>query len=445
MPELACKFNLISEEAMLARRDRSLKQLARKEWNGQIKIVTGIRRCGKSTLLFEIFYKHLLDQGIAPGNVVRLALDEDRNEKYRDPSALAAFVRSRCADPGQKYFVLLDEVQFAITKDELRDRDRPVRLYGALNEFLHARNIDVYVTGSNSKLLSKDVSTEFRGRGDVIHVGPLTFAEYSEAAGSDRFSAYDEYSVYGGMPRLLSIKTEEEKTDYLKGLFDEIYFKDIEDRYAIKLPGILHGMTSSLCSSIGSLTNANKLANAVSSVTGRKVDSETVGQYLSYLTDSFLFSKADRYDVKGKRYFEYPSKYYCTDVGLRNAYLGFRQLEPTHIMENLVYNELKARGFSVDVGVVGAFETNSLGKRTKKSLEIDFIASKGIHKYYIQSAYAMADDEKQRVELRPLLLTEDSFKKVVVSRSYGKSWIDDNGILRLGLMDFLLDEDSLDR
>lgn len=429
---------------MLARRDRCLKQLVRKEWNGQIKIVTGIRRCGKSTLLFEIFYQHLLDQGVAPGNVVKLALDENRNEKYRDPSVLASYVRARCADPDQKYFVLLDEVQFAITREELRDHDRPVRLYGALNEFLHARNIDVYVTGSNSRLLSRDVATEFRGRGDVIHVAPLTFAEYCEATGGDRFRAYDDYSVYGGMPRLLNIEAEEDKANYLKGLFDEIYFKDIEERYEIRLPGLLRSMSECLCSSIGSLTNANKLTNTVRSVTGRKVDSETVSQYLSYLTDSFLFSKADRYDVKGKRYFDYPSKYYCTDVGLRNAYLGFRQLEPTHIMENLVYNELRARGFSVDVGVVDTFETNSQGKRTKKNLEIDFIASMGIHKYYIQSAYAMSDEDKQRLELRPLLLIDDSFRKVVVSRSYGKSWIDDKGVLRLGLMDFLLDEDSLD-
>jgi len=430
---------------MLIKRDRYLRQLIGKQWNGRIKILTGIRRCGKSTVLFEIFLQYLLNQKMDRGHIITLALDDDKNKQYRNPEELSKYIRSKCVHPEEKYYVLLDEIQYAISKEELHNPDTPVRLYSVLNGLLHMKNIDVYVTGSNSKLLSRDVSTEFRGRGDTIHIYPLSFTEYYEASGMDKEDAYAEYAMYGGMPYLLNLNTDDEKYDYLDNLFEEIYFKDIEERYAIRLPGVLRDLTSSLCSSVGSLTNASKIAKAVNSMKNVKTDSETISQYLSYLADSFLFSKAERYDVKGKRYFEYPAKFYCTDIGLRNVRLGLRQQEPTHIMENILYNELLVRGYAVDVGVVEAVDKNAEGKRTQKSLEIDFIARKGSKKYYIQSAFSMEDVEKQKMELRPLLAVEDFFKKIVVSKTYGKSWTDDRGILRIGLLDFLMDENSLDR
>lgn len=430
---------------MLIKRDTYLNKLIKKQWNGRIKILTGIRRCGKSTILFDLFVEYLLSQNVDKNDIVTLSLDDDINEKYRDPDKLSAYVRSECSDPEKKYYVLLDEIQYAISKEELKNPDKPVRLYSVLNGFLHMKNIDVYVTGSNSKLLSKDVSTEFRGRGDTIHIYPLSFSEYYAVSGKDKSDAYDEYAMYGGMPYLLSLDRDEEKYDYLNDLFEEIYLKDIEERYDVRLPGVLRDLTSSLCSSVGSLTNASKIARTVNSMKNIKTDSETISQYLIYLTDSFLFSKAERYDVKGKKYFDYPSKYYCTDIGLRNVRLGLRQMEPPHIMENILYNELKVRGYSVDAGVIDLTETNDEGKRTQKRLEIDFIAREGARKYYIQSAFSMDDGEKEKTELRPLLSIDDSFKKIVVSRSYGKSWTDDNGILRIGLLDFLLDENCMDR
>lgn len=430
---------------MLIKRDSYVNKLIKKRWNGRIKILTGIRRCGKSTILFELFTEYLLSQNVDKNDIVTLSLDDDINAKYRDPDKLSEYVRSKCNDPDRKYYVLLDEIQYAISKEELKNPDKPVRLYSVLNGFLHMKNIDVYVTGSNSKLLSKDVSTEFRGRGDTIHIYPLSFSEYYAVSGKDKSDAYDEYAMYGGMPYLLNLDSDEEKYDYLNDLFEEIYFKDIEERYDVRLPGVLRDLTSSLCSSVGSLTNSSKIARTVNSMKNIKTDSETISQYLTYLTDSFLFSKAERYDVKGKKYFDYPSKYYCTDIGLRNVRLGLRQMEPTHIMENILYNELKVRGYSVDVGVIDLTETNDEGKRTQKRLEIDFVARKGTKKYYIQSAFSMDDGEKEKTELRPLLSIDDSFKKIVVSRSYGKSWTDDNGILRVGLLDFLLDENCMDR
>lgn len=430
---------------MLIKRDRYLRQLIGKQWNGRIKILTGIRRCGKSTVLFEIFLQYLLNQKMDRGHIITLALDDDKNKQYRNPEELSKFIRSKCVYPEEKYYVLLDEIQYAISKKELHNPDTPVRLYSVLNGLLHMKNIDVYVTSSNSKLLSRDVSTEFRGRGDTIHIYPLSFTEYYEASGMDKEDAYAEYAMYGGMPYLLNLNTDDEKYDYLDNLFEEIYFKDIEERYAIRLPGVLRDLTSSLCSSVGSLTNASKIAKAVNSMKNVKTDSETISQYLSYLADSFLFSKAERYDVKGKRYFKYPAKFYCTDIGLRNARLGLRQQEPTHIMENILYNELLVRGYAADVGVVEAVDRNAEGRRTQKSLEIDFIARKGSKKYYIQSAFSMEDVEKQKMELRPLLAVEDFFKKIVVSKTYGKSWTDDRGILHIGLLDFLMDENSLDR
>jgi predicted AAA+ superfamily ATPase len=430
---------------MIYKREKYLNKLINKQWNGRIKVITGLRRCGKSTILFELFKNYLIGDGIGKDNIIAIELDSDINKEYRDPYKLSEYIRGRCCDESKKYYVLLDEIQFAISKDELKNQDEPIILYSVLNGLLHLKNIDVYVTGSNSKLLSKDVSTEFRGRGDVVNIYPLSFSEYLDASKQEKVDAYDEYVMFGGMPYLLSIDSDEEKYEYLEALFEEIYFKDIEERYDIRLPGVLRELTSSLCSSIGSLTNASKIARTVQTMKNVKTDSETISTYLSYLADNFLFSKADRYDVKGKKYFEYPSKYYCTDVGLRNVRLGLRQQEETHIMENIIYNELISRGYAVDIGNIAIVERNKEGKRTQKNLEVDFIARKGSKKYYIQSALSMDDKEKEKAEIRALLAIDDSFKKIVVSKSYGKSWTDENGILRLGIYDFLLDESGLDR
>lgn len=427
----------------MIRRERYLNQLIKKQWNGRIKIITGIRRCGKSTLLFDLFKAYLINEGVNEDHVIAIALDDDQNARFRSPDILSEHVRNRCTDKEQKYYLLLDEVQYAISKAELKDKENPPRLYSVLNGLLHLKNVDVYVTGSNSKLLSKDVMTEFRGRGDVVHIYPLSFGEFYEASGLDKADAYNEYMTYGGMPYLLRLESENEKFQYLNELFEEIYFKDIEERYTIGLPQVLRELTTNLCSSVGSLTNASKIARTVNSHKTEKTNSETISSYLGYLTDSFLFSKSERYDVKGKRYFEYPSKYYCTDVGLRNIRLGLRQQEETHILENLLYNELRVRGYQVDVGVVTVTESKPDGKRAQKSLEIDFIARKGSQMVYIQSALSMDDKQKQDSELRSLKAVNDSFQKIVVSKSYGKRWTDENGILRIGLVDFLLDESYL--
>ncbi len=430
---------------MIYKREKYIEALAKRQWNGRVKILTGIRRCGKSTVLFELFMDYLIESGVKRENIITVTLDDAESRELRDPSRLSEYVRARSGNDQERYYLFLDEIQFAVSKEELKSKDEPVRLYGVLNGFLHKKNIDVYVTGSNSKLLSKDVSTEFRGRGDSVHIYPLSFREFYEASGMDKSDAYSEFITYGGMPYLLKLHSDEDKYQYLNELFEEIYFKDIEERYTILLPGVLRNLTSSLCSSIGSLTNASKISRTVNTAKKANTDSETISMYLTYLTDSFLFSKAERYDVKGKRYFDYPSKYYCTDVGLRNVRLGLRQQEETHILENIIYNELLMRGFTADAGMVEVVERNREGKRTQKSLEIDFIARKGTKKYYIQSALSMDDEEKQKTELKSLLAINDSFKKIVVSKSYGKCWTDEKGILRLGIMDFLLDEESIDR
>lgn len=435
----------IERVAAMIERKKYLDMLIKRKWNGRIKVVTGIRRSGKSTLLFELFRQHLLDAGVMEQDIILVALDDADNEKYRNPDELFAYVKERTSDKSQKYYVLIDEIQYAIKKTEMAQKDAPVKLYSALNGFLHMKNIDVYVTGSNSKMLSKDISTEFRGRGDVVKVYPLSFAEFFSASGMDRTEAYNEYSMYGGMPYLLNLDSDEDKFNYLSELFDEIYLKDIEERYTIKLPGVLRELTNALCSSVGSLTNASKIARTLQSTKNLKVDTETISTYLSYLTDSFLFAESVRYDIKGKKYFEYPSKYYCADVGLRNVRLGLRQQEETHIMENCIYNELICRGYQVDVGVIPLSEKDDKGNRVQKNCEIDFIATKGSKKYYVQSALSMDDETKEKIELRPLKAVNDSFKKIVVSKSYGKSWTDEKGILRINLIDFLLDGESLDR
>lgn len=424
-------------------RDRYLKKLIDRKENGMIKVITGIRRCGKSYLLFHLYYNYLLSIGIKKENIISIALDEEENDKYRDVKELSMYIRSKIINREEQYYVFIDEVQYAIKKEELKS-ENPLPLYGVLNGLLRMENVDIYITGSNSKLLSKDVMTEFRGRGDEVRIYPLTFKEYYDYLGGDKFERFEEYSTFGGLPLVLSRKSSEDKIKYLSNIFNEVYFKDIEERYSIDLPEVLQLLTDDLCSVIGSLTNSSKIANALKSAKNIKVDSQTIATYLEYLEESFLFSQAKRYDIKGKKYFLYPSKYYCTDMGLRNARLNFRQQEETHAMENIIYNELIARGFSVDVGVVEILRTGEDGKRHQKQCEIDFVINKGMKRYYIQSALALNTDDKEKIELRPFVETKDFFKKIVVTKSYSKTWIDDNGIYHIGLYDFLLDESLLD-
>lgn len=427
----------------MVQRDSYVNKIEKKAWNGRIKVVTGIRRCGKSTLVFSLYKQHLLESGTSENSIIEIILDQNRFAELRNPDKLAIYLRERITDSSNKYYVLIDEIQYAISSEELKNPDQPVRIYSVLNELLSASNVDVVVTGSNSKLLSKDISTEFRGRGDIIHAFPLSFREFCTAKNMEVRDAYDEYLMYGGMPYLLQLDSDEEKAEYLSNLFEEIYFKDIEERYSISLPGVLRDLTNALCSSVGSLTNASKLSRTLHSVRQVSVNPETVSTYLSYLTDAFLFSEALRFDVRGKKYFEYPSKYYCTDLGLRNARLGFRQYEETHLLENVIYNELLIRGYSVDVGVIPLLEKGEDRKYHQRNCEIDFVARKGSAVYYIQSALNMDNVEKQETELRPLLAIKDSFRKIVVSKSYGKRWIDEKGVLHISALDFLWDADSL--
>ena len=425
----------------IIKRDEYLKRIIDRKENGLIKVITGIRRCGKSFLLFNLFYDYLIQSGVKEEQIIRIALDDDTFEKYRDSDELSKYIRGKIVN-SDMYYILIDEVQYAITKDELKDPEN-IRLYNVLNGLMRLRNVDIYVTGSNSKMLTKDVLTAFRGRGDEIKIYPISFKEFYSLEGGDKSDAYEEYALYGGMPLVLSKKNDVEKMRYLQNLFTEVYFKDIEERYDIEMPGVLSELTDDLCSSVGSLTNASKIAKTLQSVKNIKVSSTTISRYLNYLIESFLFSNEKRYDVKGKKYFEYPSKYYCTDIGLRNARLNFRQQEETHIMENIIYNELLCREYSVDVGVVEIVETNA-GERTKKQCEIDFVVNKGSKKYYIQSALNVSDASKLETELRPLKNTKDFFKKIIVSKTSMRHWTDDDGILHVGLYEFLLNENSLD-
>lgn len=425
----------------IIRRNSYLNRLIEKKENGLIKVITGIRRCGKSYLLFNLFYDYLVESGVSEEQIITIALDDDTFVRYRDPDELSKYIRAKIVNKEQ-YYILIDEVQYAITREELKNTEN-IRLYNVLNGLMRLRNVDIYVTGSNSKMLTKDVLTAFRGRGDELKVFPISFKEYYDFIGGDKSDIYEEYALYGGMPLVLFKKSDAEKMSYLRGLFTEVYFKDIVERYDIALPDVLEELTDDLCSSIGSLTNASKIANTLQSVKGVKVSSTTISSYLNYLIESFLFSNAKRYDVKGKKYFEYPSKYYCTDIGLRNARLNFRQQEETHIMENVIYNELLCRGYSVDVGVVEIVERKD-NKQSKKQCEIDFVVNVGSKKYYIQSALNVSDPTKMDTELRPLKNTNDFFKRIIISKTSQKPWIDEDGILHLGLYEFLLNENAID-
>ena len=425
----------------IIKHDEYLSRIIDRKENGLIKVIPGIRRCGKSFLLFNLFYDYLIESGVKEEQIITIALDDDTFVKYRDPDELSKYIRGKIVN-SDMYYILIDEVQYAITKDELKNPEN-IKLYNVLNGLMRLRNVDIYVTGSNSKMLTKDVLTAFRGRGDEVRVYPISFKEYYFFVGGDKFDAYEEYALYGGMPLVLTKKSDAEKMNYLHTLFTEVYFKDIVERYDIELPDVLSELTDDLCSSVGSLTNASKISNTLQTVKNIKVSGTTVSNYLNYLIESFLFSNAKRYDVKGKKYFEYPSKYYCADIGLRNARLNFRQQEETHIMENIIYNELLCREYSVDVGVVEIVDT-SVGKRSKKQCEIDFVVNKGSKKYYIQSALNVSDPSKLETELRPLKNTKDFFKKIIISKTSMKSWTDEDGILHLGLYEFLLNENSLE-
>lgn len=425
----------------IIRRDVYLNRIISKMENGLIKVITGIRRCGKSFLLFNLFHDYLIENGIEEKQIISIALDDDLFANYRDPDKLSKYIRGKIIN-SDMYYILIDEVQYAITNDELKNPEN-IKLYNVLNGLMRLRNVDIYVTGSNSKMLTKDVMTAFRGRGDEVKIYPISFKEYYSFVGGDKSDAYEEYALYGGMPLVLTKNSDAEKVNYLQALFTEVYFKDIAERYDIELPDVLSELTDDLCSSVGSLTNANKISNTLRTVKNIKVSSTTVSNYLNYLIESFLFSNAKRYDIKGKKYFEYPSKYYCTDIGLRNARLNFRQQEETHIMENIIYNELLCREYSVDVGVVEIVETNA-GKRTKKQCEIDFVVNRGLKKYYIQSALSVSEQAKLETELRPLKNTKDFFKKIIITKTSMRPWTDDDGILHLGLYEFLLNENSLE-
>ncbi len=423
------------------KRDAYLSRLIDKKENGLIKVITGIRRCGKSYLLFNLYYDYLISQGIKEEQIIQIPLDDDQFVQYRNPDELSQYIRNRIVNKGM-YYIFIDEVQYAISKKEIRNPE-DIKLYNVLNGLMRLRNVDIYVTGSNSKMLSSDVRTAFRGRGDELEVHPLSFREYYDFVGGDKSEAYDKYAMYGGMPLAVLKKKENEKVKYLQGLFEETYFKDITERYEIELTDVLEELTDVLFSSVGSLTNATKIANTLQSVKKIDVSSTTISTYLEYLTESFLFKKARRYDVKGKKYFEYPYKFYANDIGLRNARLNFRQQEETHIMENIVYNELLCRDYTVDVGVVDISERKNK-KLVKKQCEIDFIVNIGSKRYYIQSAFKVSDPDKMATEIRPLKKTNDFFKKIIITKSSMKPWNDEDGILHLGLYDFLLNENSLD-
>ncbi len=425
----------------IIRRDEYLNRIISRMGNGLIKVITGIRRCGKSFLLFNLFHDYLIQNGVKDEQIIMVALDDDTGLEYRNPDELSKYIRSRIKGP-EMYYILIDEVQYAITKEELKKHE-DIKLYNVLNGLMRMRNVDIYVTGSNSKMLTKDVLTAFRGRSDEVRIYPLSFKEYYSFLGGDKIERYEEYALYGGMPLVLAQKSDLSKMNYLKTLFTEVYFKDIIERYDIELTDVLEELTDDLCSSIGSLVNASKISNTLATVKKINVSSTTISNYLNYLEEAFLFSNAKRYDVKGKKYFEYPSKYYCTDIGLRNARLNFRQQEETHIMENIIYNELLCREYSVDVGVVEIVESKK-DKREKIRCEIDFVVNKGSKKYYIQSALNVEDPTKLESELRPFRKTKDFFKKIIITKTSMKAWTDEEGILHLGLYEFLLNENSLD-
>ena len=423
----------------MIKRDFYLNRMIHHMWNGEVKVITGIRRCGKSVLLFDLFYEYLLLQGVQEDHVIKIELDQRRYYKFRNPITLCEYIEGLVANKKEEQFYLfIDEVQLTSKVIDKENGGIEVSIYDMLNELKAYKNLDVYVTGSNSKGLSKDIATEFRGRATQIHVFPLSFEEFYSHIGGDERKALDTYMLYGGMPRLLALTDEKDKKDYLSSLYSELYIKDIVERNSIEREDILNDLLDFLASQISSLTNPTNIANALTSIKNEKVNSTLVSNYVQHIIDSFLISMAKRYDIKGKTYFKYPNKYYYTDIGLRNARLNYRQYDPGHIMENIIYNELLRRGYSVDVGVV----TDRTGGANVQK-EIDFVVNDADKKIYIQSAFQMDTDIKESSELASLILTKDFFKKIIVRMDIPHNFYDDNGIFHCNLIDFLLNRVEL--
>lgn len=416
---------------MEIRRDHYLNKLISKKHNGLIKVITGMRRCGKSYLLFTIFKNHLLETGVPKDHIIDMAFDSYENKKYRNPDILYPYIKAQIADDGM-YYILLDEVQL------LGDFE------SVLNGFMRMPNVDVYVTGSNAKFLSKDIITEFRGRGDELHMYPLSFREFMSVYDGNKYDGWNEYVLYGGLPLTVQLPTAEQKIEFLKRLFEETYINDIIGRHKIRNKDEFEELINILSSSIGSLTNPKKLVDTFRTKKNKKISVNTIKSYLDYLCDAFVVSRAARYDIKGKRYIDSPQKYYFSDIGLRNARINFRQIEENHTMENIIYNELMARDYNVDVGLVPVSGRDSDDRPVRKQLEVDFVCNKGSKRYYVQSAFAIPDEEKMRQEANSLQRIDDSFKKIIVVKDTPAPWYTEEGILVIGIYDFLLNEDSLD-
>lgn len=416
---------------MEIKRDYYLNKLITKKHNGLIKVITGIRRCGKSYLLFTLFKNHLTESGVADDHIVEIPFDSFENKKYRDPEILYPYVKEQIADDGM-YYILLDEVQLLGEFESV------------LNGFMRMKNVDVYVTGSNARFLSKDIITEFRGRGDELHIQPLSFAEFMSAYDGNKYDGWNEYVLYGGLPPVVLLRTAEQKIELLKSLFQETYINDIISRHSIKHRDEFEELINILASAIGSLTNPKKLTDTFKSKKNKVISSNTIKSYLDYLCDAYVVSRATRYDIKGKKYIDTPQKYYFSDVGIRNACINFRQLEENHTMENIIYNELIARNFNVDVGIITATGKDNDGKSVRKQLEVDFVCNKGSKRYYIQSAFSIPDREKMEQESNSLLRIDDSFKKIIVVKDLPAPTYTEDGILVISVYDFLLNSNSLD-
>lgn len=416
---------------MVVKRDTYLNKLISKKHNGLIKVVTGVRRCGKSYLLFNLFKEHLLSEGVDKKHIIEIAFDAFENKQFQNPYVLMPYLKDQIADD-EMYYVLLDEVQLL------------GEFEAVLNSLIRMENVDVYVTGSNARFLSKDVITEFRGRGDEIHMFPLSFSEFMSVYPGTKQDGWNEYMLYGGLPLVLRFEKPEDKIAFLKSLFEETYISDIVGRHKIRNCAELEELLNILSSSIGSLTNPNKLSATFKSVKQKTISNATITRYIEYLCDAFLIDSAVRYDVKGKKYIDTPVKYYFTDMGLRNARLNFRQLEETHTMENIIFNELKIRGFNVDIGVV-TVNSSKDGSSVRKQYEIDFVCNKGSKRYYIQSAYAIPDQAKMEQEQRSLMMTGDAFKKIIITKDAPTPYYNDSGVLIMSIFDFMLNPDSLEQ
>ena len=417
---------------MEIKRDYYLNKLIAKQHNGLIKVVTGMRRCGKSYLLFNLFKDYLIENNVAADHIIEVAFDSFENIKYCDPEVLYPFIKEQIVDKEQ-YYIILDEIQL-LEKFE-----------SVLNGLMRIPNVDVYVTGSNAKFLSKDIITEFRGRGDEMHMNPLSFSEFMSVYDGNKYDGWNDYILYGGLPSVVQLQNSEQKIEYLKNIFEETYINDIIGRHKVKNRAELEELLNILSSSIGSLTNPRKLESTFKSVKQVTISAKTINNYLDYLCDSFLITAAHRYDIKGRKYIGSPMKYYFSDIGLRNARINFRQLEETHTMENIIYNELLTRGYNVDVGVVTIQQRDSAGKMMRKQLEVDFVCNKGSKRYYIQSAYSMPTAEKMEQEQRSLVKIDDSFKKIIVTKDTPAPTYNEAGILVMSVYDFLLNANSLDQ